>query len=196
MLLVTGCSGASTRFTKARWTRKSALLLAGATIAMISGEAVAQDAAPKEEAVAQGEAPAQAEAAASQEQAAAEATPKDGSTDIIVYARKRAENVQSVPIAISVLPKEIIDDGNLDELTDFVDLVPNATFSADAVTSSEISIRGSGRNMSEEDPSVGTYRDGVSLNDAISSGIRAADRVSTMLSKEPIAGGISAAELH
>ena len=43
---------------------------------------------------------------------------------------------------------------------------------------------------------AGTYRDGVSLNEAISSGIRAADRVSTMLSKEPVAGGVSAAELH
>jgi protoporphyrinogen/coproporphyrinogen III oxidase len=43
---------------------------------------------------------------------------------------------------------------------------------------------------------AGTYRDGVSLNDAIGSGIRAADRLSTMLSKESVAGGISTAELH
>lgn len=81
--------------------------------------------------------------------------------EILVTARKRSESLQEVPIAISVLSREQVDDGNLDELSDFVDLIPNATFSYDSGTSSEISIRGSGRNIADEDPGVGLYRDGA-----------------------------------
>lgn len=81
--------------------------------------------------------------------------------EVIVTARKRTEDLQDVPIAISVVSKQLVEDGNLDEISDFVDLIPNANFTTDSDTSAEISIRGSGRNMSEEDPSVGLYRDGV-----------------------------------
>ena len=81
--------------------------------------------------------------------------------EIVVFARKRKENVLDIPIAISVISKAVVEDGNLDDLREFVDLVPNATFSNDSDTSSEISIRGSGRSIADEDQSVGTYRDGV-----------------------------------
>lgn len=80
---------------------------------------------------------------------------------VVVSARKRDESMQTVPIAISVLPGELLRGGNLDELNDFVDLIPNATFTQDSGTSTEISIRGSGRNMAEEDPGVGLNKDGV-----------------------------------
>jgi protoporphyrinogen/coproporphyrinogen III oxidase len=40
---------------------------------------------------------------------------------------------------------------------------------------------------------AGTYRDGISLGEAMSSGLRAADRLSRMLGREPVAGGISGA---
>lgn len=81
--------------------------------------------------------------------------------EITVFARKRAESAQDVPVAISVLSNETVKAGNLDEVADFVDLVPNATFTQESNTSAEISIRGSGRNLSDEDPSVGVYRDGI-----------------------------------
>ncbi|TAK55773.1 MAG: TonB-dependent receptor, partial [Gammaproteobacteria bacterium] len=81
--------------------------------------------------------------------------------EVVVSARKRDESMQSIPIAISVLTGELLRDGNLDELNDFIDLIPNATFTQDSGTSSEISIRGSGRNMAEEDPGVGLNKDGV-----------------------------------
>jgi protoporphyrinogen/coproporphyrinogen III oxidase len=42
---------------------------------------------------------------------------------------------------------------------------------------------------------AGTYRDGVSLNDALTSGVRAADRLTRLLA-EPVGGGIAGAELH
>ncbi len=80
---------------------------------------------------------------------------------ITVVARKRAESAQDIPDAISVLSADVVEAGNLDEVSDFVELVPNASFTQDSETSSEISIRGSGRNLADEDPSVGLYRDGV-----------------------------------
>ena len=43
---------------------------------------------------------------------------------------------------------------------------------------------------------AGTYRDGVALSDAMGSGERAAARMSKLLGAEPVAGGLSAAELH
>ena len=43
---------------------------------------------------------------------------------------------------------------------------------------------------------AGTYRDGISLNDALGSGIRAAERLGGLLGTESVAGGVSAADLH
>jgi oxygen-dependent protoporphyrinogen oxidase len=43
---------------------------------------------------------------------------------------------------------------------------------------------------------AGTFRDGVSLGDAMDSGERAALRMSTFLGREPLLGGVAAAELH
>jgi iron complex outermembrane recepter protein len=81
--------------------------------------------------------------------------------EIIVTARKREQSVMDVPDAISVFPAEVIKAGNLDEVTDFVNLTPNAKVTTDSETSSEISVRGSGRNTQDEDPGVGVYRDGI-----------------------------------
>jgi protoporphyrinogen/coproporphyrinogen III oxidase len=43
---------------------------------------------------------------------------------------------------------------------------------------------------------AGTYRDGVSLVDAMASGERAASRMGKLLGIEPLVGGVSATELH
>jgi oxygen-dependent protoporphyrinogen oxidase len=43
---------------------------------------------------------------------------------------------------------------------------------------------------------AGTYRDGISLGDAMASGERAASRVSKLLGVEPVSGGVSSAELR
>lgn len=80
---------------------------------------------------------------------------------ITVIARKRTEDLQDVPDALSVLSKDVVEAGNLDQVEDFVELVPNATLTTDSETSSEISVRGSGRNTQDEDPGVGLYRDGI-----------------------------------
>jgi oxygen-dependent protoporphyrinogen oxidase len=43
---------------------------------------------------------------------------------------------------------------------------------------------------------AGTYRDGISLVDAMASGERAASRVSKLWGVEPVSGGVSSAELR
>lgn len=108
--------------------------------------------------------------------------------EIVVYARKRAENVQTIPIAVSVLSKDVIDDGNLDELNDFVDLVPNASFAQESDTSAEISIRGSGRNIGDEDQSVGLYRDGVYIGGLLFSTANFYDIAQVEILRGPQAG--------
>ena len=112
----------------------------------------------------------------------------DTETEIVVFARRRAENVQDVPIAVSVLPKSVIDNGNLDELREFIDLVPGATFSDDSNTSSEISIRGSGRNLQAEDQSVGIYVDGIYIGGRIVSTANFYDVAGVEVLRGPQAG--------
>jgi len=41
---------------------------------------------------------------------------------------------------------------------------------------------------------AGTYRDGIALNDALNSGLRAAERLGSLLGGEPVAGGVSGAD--
>ncbi|MGE0740272.1 MAG: TonB-dependent receptor [Hyphomonadaceae bacterium] len=80
---------------------------------------------------------------------------------LIVTARRREQSVQDVPDSISVFSAATIEAGGLDEVDEFVELTPNAKLTTDSETSSEISVRGSGRNTQDEDPGVGIYRDGV-----------------------------------
>jgi len=94
---------------------------------------------------------------------AADAAPKVETTVemVVVTARKRAENVQKVPIAITTFQKVQLEAGKLNEVQDILRLVPNVSFKNDQVTSSDIEIRGSARNRGSEEPGVGLNRDGV-----------------------------------
>lgn len=108
--------------------------------------------------------------------------------EIVVFARKRSESVQAIPIAVSVVPSELMEDGQLDEVSDFLELVPTATFTRDSDTSSEISIRGSGRNINDEDPSVGVYRDGVYIGGLLFSTSNLFDLAQVEILRGPQAG--------
>jgi iron complex outermembrane receptor protein len=71
------------------------------------------------------------------------ATPETGLEEIIVTARRRDENVQTVPIAITVISQQALQDNNVQTLADLQYLVPSmsstSVYSRDAVN---ISIRG------------------------------------------------------
>src|SRR5690606_8803395 len=58
--------------------------------------------------------------------AAAQDTPQD--EDIVVTARQRAEDVRDVPIAVSVLTAQTIEEAGISTIADYAQLVPNVSF--------------------------------------------------------------------
>lgn len=88
--------------------------------------------------------------------------------EIIVTARKKAENVQDVPISITAFNANAIEELGLEDLSDVAKFAPNVSFDGTAATSgssiaSTIFIRGIGQTdfTLNSDPGVGVYIDGV-----------------------------------
>ncbi|MHB8477557.1 MAG: TonB-dependent receptor [Steroidobacteraceae bacterium] len=104
-------------------------------------------------------APARADAAA--------AAPGDGLAEIVVTARRRAENLQDVPVAVTAIGAAMLQERDVTNLEDLNSFVPNMKISADRATSSTINvyIRGVGQDdpLWGFDPGVGVYIDDVYL---------------------------------
>lgn len=85
--------------------------------------------------------------------------------EVIVTARRREENIQEVPIAISMLSPDQLQDFNIGDLGDVSSIVPNSVISAGRATNSTIIayIRGVGQNdpLWGFEPGVGVYMDDV-----------------------------------
>ena len=63
--------------------------------------------------------------------------------EVTVTARKRAENVQEVPIAVTPFTAQEIKDSGIRRPADFIDLIPNVTIVDTAnVGDTQVSIRG------------------------------------------------------
>ena len=99
--------------------------------------------------------------------AAEEASPSLMIEEVLVTARRREENLQSVPIAVSVLTgEELLEQGSM-KIDAIGQTVPNVHFEAaggtSGVKSPVVFIRGMGQNdfIPVEDPAVGIYLDGV-----------------------------------
>ena len=137
-----------------RTTTARALLFAGAAIVAFPAAAMAQE----------------AEQAAAQENAAAEqadaGTGESG--DIVVTARRRAEALQDVPIAVTAYSGAQLEREGAIDITDVGDTTPNVTLEVSRGTNSTLTafIRGIG----QQDPvggfeqGVGIYLDDVYLN--------------------------------
>lgn len=108
--------------------------------------------------------------------------------EITVTARKRDESVQNIPISITALSAQLVEDGNFDEMNEFLELVPNVKFKKDTFTSSDISIRGSGRNIPSEDPGVGLNRDGVYIGGLVTNFSNFYDTARVEILRGPQAG--------
>lgn len=138
----------------------TALKLGTALAALVAGPAFAQDVP--------------ATGSASEEQQAAdanEAVDETGASqeqDIVVTARRRAENLQDVPIAITAYSGEALEAQGAIDITDLSDTTPNVTLENTRGTNNSLSafIRGVG----QQDPvggfeaGVGIYLDDVFLN--------------------------------
>ncbi|MBW8296413.1 TonB-dependent receptor [Sphingopyxis sp.] len=86
------------------------------------------------------------------------------STDIIVTAQKRAQNLQDVPVAISVVSGDMLERSNVNSAEQLFQRVPTLTFrKGNTNKDSALSIRGVGTISfsSGVEPSVSTVIDGV-----------------------------------
>jgi iron complex outermembrane recepter protein len=98
---------------------------------------------------------------------AAESTAEAGGiADIIVTARKTAENLQSVPVAVTALDAEDLTSKQIFEVTDLARAAPSLSVSTGGTGPASIiylAIRGQAQNSpnSLSDTSVGIYIDGV-----------------------------------
>jgi iron complex outermembrane receptor protein len=96
--------------------------------------------------------------------------------EIVVTARKRAENVQDVPISISAFSGDQLEKLGVQDLADVAHFSPNLQFDRTAAVSgssiaSTIFIRGIGQTdfTLNSDPGVGVYLDGVYIARSVGS---------------------------
>jgi iron complex outermembrane receptor protein len=89
----------------------------------------------------------------------------NGIEQIVVTARRREENLQNVPVAITALTAEQLQEQNVRTLEDMTAYVPNIKINAGRATTSTINayIRGVGQNdpLWGFEPGVGIYMDDV-----------------------------------
>jgi len=76
------------------------------------------------------------------------AAPADGLAEIVVTARRRAENLQDVPVAVTAISAATLEQQAVTSLGDLNSFVPNMKISSDRATSSTINvyIRGVGQS--------------------------------------------------
>jgi iron complex outermembrane receptor protein len=86
--------------------------------------------------------------------------------EIVVTARLREEDLQSVPISITAISEEELEKAGIQNLEDVANFTPNLTFESGASARRSIpTIRGLGApNSSSEDNNVGLFIDGVYVN--------------------------------
>jgi iron complex outermembrane receptor protein len=99
-----------------------------------------------------------------QDQGAANAETGGGIADIVVTARKRSENVQSIPVSITAFSAETIQAKGITTLSDIARNTPGLTLqqSGDATTfNTQIRAQNTLASTLPNDPAVGLYIDGV-----------------------------------
>ncbi|MBV2150135.1 TonB-dependent receptor [Sphingobium sp. AS12] len=114
--------------------------------------------------------------AARAQDSAASTSPETGLGDIVVTARKTAERLQDVPLAVSAFSGDALERRGAGNIGDVAALVPNVTIStaapvAGATTAAVFFIRGVGQTdfAPTTDPGVGLYVDGVYISRSVGS---------------------------
>ena len=87
--------------------------------------------------------------------------------EVVVTARRRSEDLQSVPIAVTALSADTVQTQDITSLSDLSGAVPNMKISSDRATSSTINVYIRGVGQSDPlwgfEPGVGVYVDDVYL---------------------------------
>ena len=88
--------------------------------------------------------------------------------EVVVTARKRAENLLDTPLSVSALSTVELERMQIDDLGDIQHIVPNTSFNMGDAANAIIYIRGVGQrdSLSFADPGVGVYLDDVYLGRA------------------------------
>jgi len=85
--------------------------------------------------------------------------------EVVVTARHRSENVQKVPVSVSVISAELLKKTNTTNIAQLAQLVPSLTFSFFNARNANLNIRGLGNNIGLAndgiEPGVGFYVDQV-----------------------------------
>lgn len=82
--------------------------------------------------------------------------------EIIVTARKREESIQDIPVAISVMTAQAMEQNNLRSVAEIAAYVPGLTINSDSTLRAFVSIRGIGASYTTSvQPGVGLFVDGV-----------------------------------
>ncbi len=127
--------------------------MAGSAMALLVTPALAQDAG---------------QASAEDVAAQAEADPAPGTGEIVVTARRRAESLQDVPIAVTAYSGEQLENQGAVDITDISDTTPNVTLETSRGTNTTLTafIRGVGQQdpVAGFEAGVGLYLDDVYLN--------------------------------
>src|SRR3984957_13173243 len=107
------------------------------------------------------------QAAPARAQISPSAAPADGLAEIVVTARRRAENLQDVPVAVTAISAATLEQQAVTSLGDLNSFVPNMKISSDRATSSTINVYIRGVGQSDPlwgfEPGVGVYIDDVYL---------------------------------
>ncbi|WP_165954202.1 TonB-dependent receptor [Seongchinamella unica] len=83
--------------------------------------------------------------------------------EVLVTAQKRTENVQDIPISISVVDAALIDNFTIRTTTDLADSVPGLVIQHTPQNLAQVTVRGLGTGSASEslDQSVGLFIDGI-----------------------------------
>lgn len=82
--------------------------------------------------------------------------------EVVVTARRRAENLQETPISVSAISGDALEDAGITGIMDLKSIVPNVSIASGAKTAA-IFVRGIGQRQTnpENDPGVGQYLNGI-----------------------------------
>ncbi|MCP1471478.1 iron complex outermembrane receptor protein [Sphingobium sp. OAS761] len=105
--------------------------------------------------------------------------------EIVVTAQRRTENIQNVPISVTALSADTLDNARVTDIRNLSGLAPNVLINSQGISSiPTVTIRGiqSGVSSSSVDPKVGIYLDGVYIGRTVGAIFDLADieRVETL----------------
>lgn len=88
--------------------------------------------------------------------------------EVVITAQRREESLQQAPLAVSVFSKEALKTGQVSDIGDIQNWVPNLTLHVGDASNAVVYIRGVGQidSLSFADPGIGIYLDDVYLGRA------------------------------